>query len=240
MLRQPRWLVLLVLLPVAMALSLLAANWQYQRHVARSAMEAQLEQSQQSAAVPVDEVLTPGSAFPDDDRYRVVEVNGVFEPTSTIIRNKSLNDTRGMWVVNSLRTPQGSTILVLRGWLQATPENRNAVVAPAPPAGTVTVTGSLMPSEPWRSPGILSNGEATSLNTEMLCPEPDCYPGYLQLASPEPAPPLQTVPVRGPGLGPHLGYAGQWLIFMILLPVGFVVLLRREVKDEADALPADH
>lgn len=234
-LRQPRWLVMLILLPMAMALCVVAANWQYQRHIGRSQQEAALAASRDLPPTPLASVQSPGQPLPATDRYTLVSVTGTYEPEPVLIRNRPLNAERGMWVTNALRAADGTTVMVLRGWLAATPDNVTAPVVPAAPNGTVTVTGALLPSEPRRGPGLLSNGEATALDTELLCQDPQCYRSYIQLTSSDPADSLEPVPVRGPGLGPHLGYAGQWIIFMILLPIGFVVLLRRQIRDDAHA-----
>lgn len=231
-LRQPKWLAVLLVLPVAMALCLVGANWQYQRHVARSAQEQRLTTSRELPPASLPEVLAPADALPADRRYTQVTVTGTYEPQPILIRNRPQGGERGMWVVNPLLTAEGTTVLVLRGWLAATPDNVNSPEIPAAPTGTVTVTGVLQPSEPKRGPGILSNGEATSLDVATLCPQPACYQAYVQLTSSQPADSLQPVPVTGPGLGPHLGYAGQWVIFMLLIPVGCAILLRRELRED--------
>lgn len=231
-LREPKWLTMLLLLPVAMGLCVVAANWQYQRHVVRSAQEQRLAASREAAPLPVADVLSPASPLPPDRRYTLVTVTGTYEPQPVLIRNRPLNSERGMWVVNPLQTADGTQVLVLRGWMPATPDTVNAPQIPAAPTGTVTVTGALQPSEAKRGPGILSNGEATSLDTAILCPDPSCYQAFIQMTSSVPPDSLKVVPVQGPGLGPHLGYAGQWLIFAALLPVGFVILLRRQVRED--------
>jgi cytochrome oxidase assembly protein ShyY1 len=237
-LRQPKWLAMLVALPFVMGLCLVAANWQYARHERRSAEEARLAAAQTIPPVPLASVLGPGAELAADQRYVSVSTTGVYDDQSVLIRNRSLDDAPGLWVVTPLRSPDGTSVLVLRGWMEATRGNSEQAVAPAPPAGEVTVTGVLQPSEPKRGPGLLSNGEATSLNTAALCPEPNCYLAYLQAVSSQPADTVQPVPVDGPGLGPHLGYAGQWLIFSIMLPIGFVILLRREVRETRTAQAA--
>jgi cytochrome oxidase assembly protein ShyY1 len=207
-LRQPRWLALLLVLPLLMGLALLAANWQYGRHERRSAQEQRVDQARSVAPVPLASVLAPGEPISDDQRYTAVTVTGEYDQSSVLIRNRPQNETPGLWVVTGLRMPDGS--------------------------------GVLQPSEPKRGAGILSNGEATSLNTQTLCPDTSCYQTYLQATSSTPADSdqLQLVPVKGPGLGPHLGYAGQWLIFAALLPVGYIILIRREVKEAQEPTDA--
>ena len=239
-LRQPRWLALLLVLPLLMGLALLAANWQYGRHERRSAQEQRVDQARSVAPVPLASVLAPGEPISDDQRYTAVTVTGEYDQSSVLIRNRPQNETPGLWVVTGLRMPDGSEVLVLRGWLEATRGNAEQAIAPPAPSGPVSVTGVLQPSEPKRGAGILSNGEATSLNTQTLCPDTSCYQTYLQATSSTPADSdqLQLVPVKGPGLGPHLGYAGQWLIFAALLPVGYIILIRREVKEAQEPTDA--
>jgi cytochrome oxidase assembly protein ShyY1 len=225
---------LLILLPFAMALCLLAADWQYARHERRSMEQARADATATAAAVPLSSALPPGTPVTTAEQFTPVTATGTYDPDSILIRNRSLEEQRGLWVVSPLRLTDGSVILVLRGWIPASRDNAQTTPAVPPPTGQVTVSGVLQPSEPKRGAGILSNGEATSVNTEILCADPSCYQGYLQMTSSSPPETLTLVPVKGPGLGPHLGYAGQWIIFMLLLPVGYVILLRREVKERRD------
>lgn len=231
LLKRPTWWGLLLALPVAMALCLVAANWQWSRYERRSAEQARADASASAAPVPLTSALQPGQQFPPEVQFTPVTATGRYDPQSIVIRNRSLDEQRGMWVASPLRLPDGGVVMVLRGWMAATRDNTETVAAPSPPAGEVTVTGVLQPSEPKRGKGVLSNGEATTLNIASLCPDASCYQGYLQLVSSQPQDSLTPVPVTGPGLGPHQGYAGQWLIFAILLPIGYVILLRREIKE---------
>ncbi|HQR79283.1 MAG TPA: SURF1 family protein [Actinomycetota bacterium] len=230
-LRQPRWIAMLIALPCLMCLSLVAAKWQYGRHETRSAEEQRLTAATAAAPVPLATVLGPREELPAANRYTSVTVSGVYDRQSILIRNRKSGDAPALWVVTPLRSADGTAILVLRGAIEASRMTNENPVAPPPPAGEVRVTGVLQPSEAKRGPGILSNGEATSLHTATLCPEDTCYFAYLQAQSSQPPDSLEVVPVQGPGLGPHLGYAGQWLILFLLLPIGFVILLRREVQE---------
>lgn len=230
-LKRPVWWGLLLALPFAMALCLTAGQWQWDRYERRSAEQQRADASSQTDAVPLSSALAAGDDLPASLQFSPVTAQGSYDPQTVLIRNRSLDEERGLWAVSPLRMPDGTVIMVLRGWLEATRDNTTTATAPPPPSGEVTVNGVLMPSEPKRGAGILSNGEATSLNLPTLCPDPSCYSAYLHLTSSQPAEPLTSIPVKGPGLGPHQGYAGQWVIFALLLPVGYVILLRREVKD---------
>lgn len=235
LLKKPVWWGLLLALPLAMALCVVAAKWQWGRYERRSAEQQRADAVATTPAVPLASALPPGQDLPPEQRFTPVLARGTYDPQTVLIRNRSLDDQPGLWVVSPLRLADGSVVMVLRGWLAATRDNAEQATAPAPPAGEVAVTGVLQVSEPKRGPGILSNGEATSLNTPTLCPDPSCYRAYLQLTSSMPADTVTPVPVRGPGLGPHQGYAGQWVIFAMLLPIGYVILFRRDLKERRDA-----
>lgn len=234
-LKKPVWWGLLLFLPFAMALCFVAGNWQYDRHERRSLEQQRADAAESTAPAPLASVLPPATPVTTADQFTPVSAVGTYDPETVLIRNRSLNDERGLWVVSPLRLADGSVILVLRGWVAATPSNVDTPPDVPPPSGVVNVSGVLQPSEAKRGVGILSNGEATSLNTQTLCPDPTCYQGYLQLTTSSPPETVEPVPVKGPGLGPHLGYAGQWVIFALLLPIGYVILLRREVKDHREA-----
>jgi cytochrome oxidase assembly protein ShyY1 len=230
-LKKPAWWGLLLALPFAMALCMVAADWQWDRYERRSAEQARADAVESTTPVPLPGALPPGQDLPASALFQPVTASGVYDPQTVLIRNRSLDEERGQWVVSPLRLTDGSVVMVLRGWQAATRETAQEPAVPPPPAGAVTVTGVLQAPEPKRGPGILSNGEATSLNTATLCPDPACYRPYLHLMSSQPQDTVTAVPVRGPGLGPHQGYAGQWVIFALLLPVGYVILLRREIRE---------
>jgi len=64
--------------------------------------------------------------------------------------------------------------------------------------------------------------------------------GYIELTAPVPAggsPEYIPDPDDG-SIGPHMAYAVQWWLFAAGVPVGFVVLVRREKRDRAAAAAA--
>jgi cytochrome oxidase assembly protein ShyY1 len=61
--------------------------------------------------------------------------------------------------------------------------------------------------------------------------------GYAELTAPEPkggSPELIPDPDHS-DIGPHMAYAVQWWLFSAGVPVGWVVLARREARDRAGA-----
>jgi surfeit locus 1 family protein len=94
------------------------------------------------APVPLDSVLGPDQAYPDNGLGRPVVVQGTWVPGETVLVSGQPQDGRtGYWVVTPVLTSSGSEIPVVRGW-RADPHG-----VPAPPHGTASLVGLLQPSD---------------------------------------------------------------------------------------------
>lgn len=242
---RPKWVIFTLLVPVGMVLCLMAADWQYGRHVDRSAMNTQVDASTSQSAVPISELVAVGGQFPSDAQFRAVSVVGSFVGPDVLVRKQVLDGAPGFWVVNGLHTEAGPVVQVLRGWIPLSDSARTSPVVPAPPGGTVTVVGWLAPSQtmPNPAPTDLPERQVVALDTAVLAAGEPTYPAYLVATamSPPDASTLKPVPIPRPGFGPHLAYSWQWLFFALLLPVGWVLMVRREIKEtaaERDESPA--
>lgn len=233
-LKAPKWIVLTLLVPIAMALCLLAADWQYQRHLDRRATVAQVEALAELDTVPIADVVSPGRDLAAQDRYRQVVATGQYSNESLLVRKRVFEGKVGFWVVTPLRTSDGQLLQVLRGWLPQPPAGTMPSVPPAP-TGPVTVVGWLDPSQvmPEPIPSDLPAGQIAALDTSYLAAGSSTYLPFLvaQAMEPPQAAGLTTLPVPNPGLGPHLAYSWQWLVFAGMIPVGWFVLFRRDVKE---------
>lgn len=115
---------------------------------------------------------------------------------------------------------------------------------PPAPKGTVTVTGRLKADETTKASGIKdlaglpprqimlisSAQQAKALGRTVLG-------GYLEQTAPEPAgssPELIPDPDHD-SIGSHMAYAVQWWLFTASVPVGWVILVRREKRDREAA-----
>ncbi len=242
LLRRPKWIIFTLLVPVGMVLCLLAADWQYTRHVNRSAEDARIRGNSQAAPVPLTTLSSVQSPFDPATAWRPVSVTGTFGDAATLVRRRPLDGRSGFWVVNPLTTADGSVVQVLRGWIATAGDALANPSVPPPPAGSVTVVGRLQPSQAPATTQGLPAGQVSSLDTSALSGDHPHFPGYLVAASMTPADSagLQTLPVPELGLGPHLAYSWQWLFFAALLPVGWVILARRELQAErAEAAAAE-
>lgn len=244
LLRQPRWIILTLLVPVGIVLCLIAADWQYQRHVNRSAEDALARANSSTTPVALTEVVQPGEALPEDDVYRFVAVQGTYLADETVlVRKRVFNGSPGYWVVTPLRTSDGSVVQVLRGWTAMAGDALTSPSVASPPPGEVSLVGWLKPTEmlPQPAPTDLPVGQVAALDTAVLnnsaaTGDSAGFTPVMVATASEPADPagLTPVPVPKPGLGPHLAYSWQWLTFAAMLPIGWVILFRRELKSQRE------
>ncbi|MBB0247175.1 SURF1 family protein, partial [Streptomyces alkaliphilus] len=116
--------------------------------------------------------------------------------------------------------------------------------------GEVTVTGRLMIDETPERTGIrdrsgLPEGMVMMVNSEQRAAElgRPVLGGHLELTGIDPALPEDAAaprPLPTPnhtGIGAHLAYAFQWWLFAAFVPVGWVILFRRELRDRRTGGP---
>lgn len=243
-LRQPRWLALGFLVLLVLPSFILLSRWQLHRLDERRHYNDLVTTHSAAAPVPVDTVMKPGApvdSVGDDQRWLPVTATGRYDADSTVlVRKRPLDGKNGFWVVTPLITTSGTVLAVNRGWLPAEGAATTTPDVPKPPAGEVSITGRIAPSEeaPDQQPGDLPPGQITDLSVPLVAGGAPAYPGYVTLVTSTPAESSELTPIPLPELsdGPHLSYAVQWIFFAVVAVVGFVVLVRRESEyAEAEA-----
>ena len=120
--------------------------WQLERRIQKLDLIDRV--AQRSAAAPI---AAPGpAAWPGitelSDGYRRVRATGRFLEHGEVLVKAVTALGGGFWVLTPLRTDDGFTVLVNRGFVP--PEWRDDPAAQAPVAGEVAVTGLLRTTEP--------------------------------------------------------------------------------------------
>ncbi len=255
-----RWVILtLVLLALIPAMTWLGL-WQFHRYQQTNRQNGSINASLAAPPVAMDVLSRPGGTVPAADTYRTVTATGHYDTAHEFVvrqRTDASGAIQGFYVVTPLVTTQGEAVLVNRGWIQPAGGGSATDYPPVPPAppGEVSLTGRLRPDETNASTGIAARRGALPARQYMLInsgqqapqlPEP-VVAGYLELTATSPTPPAadQAEPVPSPsgsnnsqsgdaavvGKGVHLPYAIQWWLFAALVPLGWVVLLRRELRE---------
>ncbi|MBW1603667.1 SURF1 family protein [Streptomyces sp. JJ66] len=241
-----QWVVLtllaLVLIPVMVQLGF----WQLHRHQDRVAHNELIAASLAAEPVPVTELTGVGRQPERDDLYRRVTATGAYDTGGeVVVRRRTAADDRsiGYFVLTPLVRADGSVLLVNRGWVPSGASQRTYPDVPPAPGGTVTVTGRLLPDETTDSTGItvrdgLPDRQVMLINSEQRAQALDrpVLGGFVELTATRPEPPAAQLAEQVPepdhsGIGAHLAYAVQWWLFAAAVPVGWVVLLRREARD---------
>ncbi|MFG2733206.1 SURF1 family protein [Streptomyces harbinensis] len=221
--------------------------WQLHRHEQRVDRNELISRSLAAPVVPMDELSSVGAGPDPADRFRPVSATGVYDAGHEVLTRSRTgpNDEVGYLVQTPLIRDDGTAVLVNRGWVPAGGDVTVAPEVPAPPAGEVTVTGRLMVDETTGNTGIkdrpglpdrmvmLVNSEqrAAELGTPMLG-------GFIDLTDSSPADEAEGAPLPRDepdhtGIGAHFAYAIQWWIFAAGVPAGWIILLRRELHDQA-------
>jgi cytochrome oxidase assembly protein ShyY1 len=249
---SPAWLGRLAAALALAAVMVMLGNWQLSRYEERSAINERIDAADAGDPAALTGVLPApdpeqevGPAPPAEATWSMVEVTGRYDPTHEIlVRGRSVDGQVGVEVVTPLVLPDGSAVLVDRGWVP--PATGGAVErprVPPAPAGDTTVVGRVRPGEgggradSWD--GVLSSRRIDLAALAERLPYP-IYGAYLQLAAQTPPadPGLTPVPVRREPTWMNAGYTAQWWLFAALVLVGFGWLARREAHRRTDVRPA--
>ncbi len=241
---QPRWIAGLVLALVISGVFVLLSQWQFGRSTRSEApVSAGTEEPR-----PLTAVLKPGVFFPGSAADQVVTASGHYDPQKQVLVPGRINDgAKGFWIVSAFAV-QGAPALtgagaspqtwipVARGWVA------DAADAPAPPRGTVELTGRLIPSEAPLPNTDDGPGRASAVSVAELINVWDVssFPGFVAASAERSAGTDVAVsgPVRPLNIGPqppaqtvnwlNLFYAAEWVVF-----AGFALFIWwRLVKDD--------
>jgi cytochrome oxidase assembly protein ShyY1 len=228
-----RWALLIVFVGVLGVAFVSLGNWQLDRLAQRKERNATTIANEQNPIQPYEQVFT--HPITDADQWQRVEARGTFEADHQyVVRYRSNGDAEGFEVVTPLRTASG-VVLVDRGFIPLERGTRIPSMAPAPPAGEVTVVGHVRRNERGRRAAttpvgnqmrlINSNAIATTLPYELPS-------GYIGLLTVQPEQQGGFQPIQLPELseGPHFWYAVQWFLFTAIGVAGIVVFIRGDLR----------
>ncbi|WP_310887636.1 SURF1 family protein [Streptomyces shenzhenensis] len=233
-------LITLLLIPVMIELGF----WQKHRYEERSARNQLVTDALSAEPVPVEQLTSPGHRVTRTERYHSVTATGTFDTGHEVVVRRRVNsdDEVGFHVLTPFVLGDGKVLLVNRGWIPATGSQTAFPKVPEPPAGRTTITGRLKADETTAASGIKnveglpdrqimlinSAEEARRLGTDVLG-------GYVEQTAPEPKGDTpQQISDPGKEDAPlNYAYMVQWWLFAAAVPVGWVVLARREARERA-------
>ena len=220
--RRKRLLALTGTLLLVLPISAIAANWQWNRHLAREARNLQIAQADASEAIAYPGPLQDG--YDDADRFRRLVVSGTWIPSEQLfVRKQVVNGSVGFGVVTPFMSDTGDVLFVQRGW-SAEPN------ADQPESTVVTITvrvQAVQPSGPMR-PSDLPPGQVNWIDpTELAAGKPHAD-AVFDLIDPTDGT-LVAIPAPEQSSGPHVGYTIHWILIGIAAVIIYVRLVRSEI-----------
>lgn len=237
-----RQIVLTLLVLAASAVMVRLGFWQLDRLEQKRARNARILAVVEAPPIQVNR--EPPTGDPASYRYRRAVARGRYDPQGQIfLRNRFYQGRPGFRVLTPLvlEGHQNLAIAVDRGWVPQPDAD-----AYPPPTGEVTVEGYLLPGE-TRADVTPMPGEtvwywANLAQLDARLPY-RVLPVYLVATPPEGTGPDLEPPIQEPlrlnlDEGPHLGYALQWFLFSVAVPVVYVYQLgRRALKQTPNRKP---
>jgi surfeit locus 1 family protein len=249
--RAATTLVVLALLAVIIIGGFLAlGTWQVQRRAWKLDLIARVDQRVHAAPVAAPDRSRWPQVNRADDEYRRVRVSGTFLNDKETLVQAVTELGGGFWVITPLRTTDGTTVLVNRGFVPSELRERSKRLA-TEPAGTSEVTGLLRISEPkggFLNTNVPADDRWYSRDVDAIAAQRglrDVAPYFIdadaggraaQVAVPESAVAASRDPQAWPQGGltvisfsnSHLGYAITWYALALMATGGAVLVAREE------------
>ncbi|MEU5085641.1 SURF1 family protein [Streptomyces sp. NPDC021356] len=249
-----QWVILTIIAIALIPTMIWLGFWQLHRHDHRQALNKVIAASQAAKPVPVETLTSVGGSVAHEDIYRTVTAKGHFDAAHELVvrRRTSADDKVGYHVLTPFVLDDGKVLLVNRGWIPS-PDSQTAFPRiPAPAQGELTITGRLMQNQTTAASGIknvkgLPDRQIMLIDSEqvgtLLRDSGDASAkavlgGYADLLTPAPksgSPELIPAPQGDTSwignADVNLPYAVQWWLFAACIPVGWLILARRELRD---------
>ena len=240
---RPRWITFSIFVVFVTVACVVLGFWQLGRLEERRASNAVLVSRLTRDPVPLAqlrEALRPQQgveADPADYEFTRVAAGGVLvDEGRVLVRSQVINSRAGAHAVFPLDLGDGTAVLVNVGWFPLG-------IDPGPvkglygPSGRVDLIGLLRADqqrpalgrqEPEGPLETVARIDVGRIQEQVGIP---LLPFWIQLTGPDDSGRL-PVPVPAPSVdeGPHLSYAVQWFSFASIALVGYVALMRKELR----------
>jgi surfeit locus 1 family protein len=226
--KEPFALLKTLLAIILVGLCLIAANWQYDRGMARSAKNSIIEANANKPTKSLDSILKTYSD-PSSFEWRTVTVSGQFDTThEVLLRNRYNSEGKYGFQYLTLFKSDGRQFWIDRGWVQAGPTALARPKVPSTPLGAIEITGRIRLDNALPKGSFFALPSSGNLiNDWDLRSKIETENFYIDLIDGAGVTP--EVPAELPELsdGPHLAYALQWLFFGALAIYGRYLIRKR-------------
>lgn len=235
-LRSKQWIGYFSLLVIFSIACVWFGNWQFERRAEARAEIDRIDNNYDAPAIPLSTAMPNPEQFDVDElKWQTVEVTGTYLGEPFLARNRPGASGVGSQLLHPLQLNDGSVFFVDRGWVPVTGADAIPEALPMPDSGEVTVTARLRASEPELS-GRESSGRTVA---SIYLPELATVGGfenvytaaYGQVVTESPTGDTGVLPLRPVrDEGPHLSYALQWYVFILIGIIGVAYAARQEFR----------
>ena len=226
---RPRWIILTFLLAILIYLFIELSGWQFDRYHQRIDRNKDFITAVAGVPIPIENV----SQLNNLKQWGKVSLSGQYlDAESKLVRKRYLKNSLGFWVLTPFQLANKEILLVNRGWIPSANSSTSELAIPNSPTQQVLIEGYLQPMEKFKAnPADLPSNQINDINIEKF--QGNIYPNYyIQLGKSNPAEKdIGIIYLPEVSNGPHLSYAIQWILFALLLPIGWYVLLKNEDKN---------
>lgn len=227
-----RWLLFAAAVCVLAAVCVRLGEWQFDRLHQRQQRNEWTRSNIAADPVAVEDVMAVGRPVEPEREWTRVIAQGEYDAGATVVvRYQTRHGDPGVDLVTPLVTPEGTAVLVDRGWVATDNTGEVPDTLPAPPAGTVEVVGFVRADATGRGVTVhdASTRAVSSVEIGRTLDVP-VLEGFVDAATEAPAPEAEVVRPELPDLGegPHFFYGLQWWFFAALALGGFGYLVYDE------------
>jgi len=227
-LTKPRWIALTAFLLIMVYLFIRLSDWQFDRYNQRIQINELTTTALSSAPLEITDL----SQISELNDWQKVSLRGEFiNSDAKLLRRQYLERNLGFWVITPMKLDSSQVILVNRGWIPIADSSTSQQKIPPIPEGTSSIIGYVQSiSDSKSEPADLPINQINYLNSNNFESEP-LSTKYLQLSTIEPTDnQVAIIPLPELTNGPHFSYAIQWILFALMLPIGWYILLKNETK----------
>lgn len=231
-----RWFGYYAMLLIFAIACVFLGNWQFARRAEARAEIYRLDHNYDSPAVPLaTEVPNPDRFDENTQKWRTVQVVGEYTGLPVLARGRPGPSGVGSDILQAVRTDSGTLFWIDRGWV---PADTSTADLPPAPRGKVTVLARLRAAEP-RVQGRENTAKTVgSIHIADLltvagfsAATPSYTASYGMLISEKPTTEHGVLPDKPErDEGPHLSYALQWYVFIVIAVAGVGYAATREYR----------
>ena len=223
---KPKWIALTLFLLLVIYVFINLSEWQFNRNFQKQSINSAISSELMKPEIEILNV----EDLDNLKEWQKVKLKVDIESSQLqIVRKRYLEDKLGFYVVGSSKTENFKNIVINFGWIPiADQANQNPEIPNL--SGTYEISGWLRifekhkptPSDyPPLQIATISKENFKNISNNFYIQAKELNPKFgeiRQLGEPK----LSA--------GPHLSYAIQWILFALLVPIGWFILLRSENK----------